>query len=306
MTVVTARRENGRRRPRGYVDWNPRRATLVLLEHVTGVLEEYAEQLPLTIRQIFYRLVGLEVIDKTENEYGRLCEHLVNARRAGKIPFDVIRDDGVTTYAVEWFDGVEDFHDETIQRARAYRRDRQAGQPQRLELWCESAGMLPQLARVADHYSVPVYSCGGFSSLTAVRQIVDRAVRRDVPTVLMHVGDYDPSGDSIFTSFTEDSAAFVRADRVIATQAIIPVRVALTAEQVEHYALPTAPPKKKDSRSKRWVGETCQLEALSPADLSQVVDNAIRRELVWSTYQREIALERDDRAELLGLPRGAS
>ena len=37
-------------------------------------------------------------------------------------------------------------------------------------------------------------------------------------------------------------------------------RVALTKEQVDGYELPTAPPKKSDSRSKKWKGETCQLQ----------------------------------------------
>jgi len=33
--------------------------------------------------------------------------------------------------------------------ARNLRFDRQAGQPRRLALWCEAAGMVPQLERVA-------------------------------------------------------------------------------------------------------------------------------------------------------------
>ena len=47
-------------RPRGFIDWRPQKRTRVLLDAVLEVLAEYAEQLPLTIRQIFYRLVGRE------------------------------------------------------------------------------------------------------------------------------------------------------------------------------------------------------------------------------------------------------
>jgi hypothetical protein len=52
-------------RPRGFVDWRPRAATLALLDKVQGVLDEYADYLPLTVRQVFYRLVGAHGYDKT-------------------------------------------------------------------------------------------------------------------------------------------------------------------------------------------------------------------------------------------------
>ena len=67
--------------------------TLALLDQVRGVLNEYEDYLPLTIRQIFYRLVGAHEYEKTERAYERLIEHLNRARRARMIPMDVIRDD---------------------------------------------------------------------------------------------------------------------------------------------------------------------------------------------------------------------
>ncbi len=42
----------------GYQPWSPDRATERILAQVNDVLDEYREHLPLTIRQIFYRLVG--------------------------------------------------------------------------------------------------------------------------------------------------------------------------------------------------------------------------------------------------------
>ena len=40
-------------RPRGFItDWRPRAATQALLDQVQAVLAEYAEQLPLTLRQL--------------------------------------------------------------------------------------------------------------------------------------------------------------------------------------------------------------------------------------------------------------
>jgi hypothetical protein len=303
-TSFTAGRENGHRRPKGYASWRPQRKTRILLEQIERVLDEYADYLPLTVRQVFYRLVATYAFEKTEAAYAGLSDKLVRARRAELIPFATIRDDGIVTMQTSYYGSIADFDDETTARARGYRRDRQAGQKVRIELWCEAAGMLQQLHRVADKYSVPVFSAGGFASLTATRAIADRAIEFPYATVLLHVGDRDPSGDSIFGSIAEDAAAFVEADRHLATQQIVAERVALTADQIEQYELPTAPPKASDSRSATWVGETCQLEALEPSTLAEIVDLAILDHLDTKVLADQLELERLDRAQLLGLPSG--
>lgn len=300
-----ASRRNGCR-PKGYATWRPQAKSKALLVQIEAVFAEYADYLPLTVRQIFYRLVGAFGYDKTEQAYERLGNLLVRARRARLVGFDAIRDDGVTTFSADWYAGIESFHDETARRARAYRLDRQAGQSKRIELWCEAAGMLPQLARVADAFSVPVFSSGGFSSLTAVRLIADRALAIERPTLLLHVGDFDPSGESIFEALAQDAAAFVEDDRVIAPQRIHAARVALTSEQVDAHELPTAPPKRSDSRSHSWAGETCQLEALPPDVLATLVRGAIEDNIDETTYRIVLDAERQQRAQLLGLPPGAS
>ena len=45
-------------RVRGLAPWQPQRATLALLDTVKAVLIEYAAYLPMTLRQVYYRLVG--------------------------------------------------------------------------------------------------------------------------------------------------------------------------------------------------------------------------------------------------------
>lgn len=176
----------------------PQAKTRQLLDQVDEIFSVYEDYLPLTVRQLYYALVGRYDYPKTDSAYERLCEHLVRARRARLIPFEWLRDDGVVVIQHRWFDGTADFWDHIGQQAQVYRRDKQSEQRLYVELWTEAAGMMPQLARVAEDYSVPVYSCGGFASLSAVRQIVDRAYARNVPTVLLHVGDFDPSGEAVF------------------------------------------------------------------------------------------------------------
>jgi hypothetical protein len=118
----------------------------------------------------------------------------------------------------------------------------------------------------------------------------------------LHVGDFDPSGESIFTAMTEDAAAFVRADRVIQTLHLDAERVALTAEQAAVYGLETTPPKRTDKRSKTWRGETCQLEALAPDVLAEIVTTAIENRIDMHAYYQQVEREHGERAELLALP----
>jgi hypothetical protein len=122
---------------------------------------------------------------------------------------------------------------------------------------------------------------------------------------LLHVGDFDPSGESIFGSMAEDAAAFVDADRVIGMQYIEAERVALTADQVARYGLATAPATKSDSRSAKWQGETCQLEALAPDQLADPVDMAISARFDLERLEAQIRAEGRDRSALLrALPAG--
>jgi len=83
--------ERGRLRPRGFKPWQPRPETQRLLDQVLAVLDEYAAYLPLTLWQIFYRLVGAHGFEKTERAYQRLSEHLSRARRAELIDMDAMK-----------------------------------------------------------------------------------------------------------------------------------------------------------------------------------------------------------------------
>lgn len=281
---ITASRETGntasrekRSRPRGYLaSYNPQAKTLALLDEVKAVLDEYREYLPLTARQIYYRLIGAYGHPKTEAFYSNLCEHLGNARRGGLIPFEAIRDDGVTTINRRYFADEDDFKWHLRSLAQNYRRDLMATQPYHVEVWCEAAGMLQQLESVARQYSIRVFSSGGFDSLTAKKDIADRIIEVGKPAIILHLGDYDPSGESIFRSSAEDVTSFVLADRANATVTVDFRRVALTAGQVKAFDLPTAPAKASDSRSRSWSGGTCQLEALTPRQIAQILDEAIR------------------------------
>lgn len=269
-----------RKRPKGYAPWRPRVETEDVLSQVDDVLSEYRDYLPLTVRQIFYRLVGAHGFPKTEQAYERLGNYLVRARRAGMVPFEAIRDDSASVMTHQHYASEDAFYAYVHRLGRSYTQDKLAGQDYAIRLHCEAEGMIPQMHAALRDFSVPVYSCSGFDSLTARRDLAmwfhDSYVYEGKTPVMLHLGDYDPDGESIFESLVEDVWAFVSRDApgLVARhdRDSLFVRAALVEEHISMFGLPTAPPKKTSSRTARWSGTgTCQLEALAPDDLQDIV-----------------------------------
>lgn len=155
--LFAAGRKNGSdsKRPKGFAQWRPQRKTLVVLAQVRDILDEYRAELPLTARQIFYRLVGAYGYPKTESFAKNLNDHLTRARRSKKIPFDAIRDDGISIMDHAHYADENAFYKAEHERARAYKRDKLARQGLDIRVYCEAAGMMPQLERVCEPYSIP-------------------------------------------------------------------------------------------------------------------------------------------------------
>ena len=301
---ATASRNNSRTRPKGYAAWSPRPRTLELVDQVREILREQAAYLPLTARQVFYRLVGAYDYPKDENAYERLCNALGRARRSGMIPFAHLRDDGAVTLGTEHYAGPEAFYGYVRRLGTDYERDKLARQPVGVRVYCEAAGMMPQLARTCAPYSVPVYSSSGFDSLTAKYDLAKHCAQEFTyhgkPTVILHLGDYDPSGVSIYHSMRADVLAFLTKDAPQAAPGSVAIfeRVALNPRQISNYGLTTYPPKASDLRSGRWSGATCQLEALPPDTLAGLLDASIRRHLDPSILEEDREAEEQERRQI--------
>lgn len=291
-----------KKRNRGYIDsYKPNTKTRTLLGQAQAVLDEYRRFWPLTCRQIFYRMVGAHGYDKTEAAYGRLCHHLANARRGKVIPFHAIRDDGVTTWTMDHFDDHDDFLRHVRELGQGYTRNKLAAQDVHLEVWCEAAGLSPQLYRVAEPFSVPVYSSGGFDSLTAKKRLADRICAIQKRAIILQLGDFDPSGVSIFDAVAEDVKTFVLTDRPYGLVSVEFERVALVQDQVDAFDLPTAPAKASDSRSKTWTGGTCQLEALPPDQIADILGAAIKARFDFDQLADDQSAQEQDRMLISGL-----
>ena len=252
------------------------------------MLDEYHDHLPLTARQIFYRLVGAHGYDKTERAYDRFTEHLGMARRAGIIAPEAIRDDGVT------IDRPLGFHDLAGFSALVadYRLDRLDGQPVTAEVWSEAAGMVPQLARVAAPYGVAVCSGSGFDSLTAKIDAAKRAAASERPLVVLNVGDHDPSGVHLFSSAYEEVEAWaVHLGGKVSFE-----RVAVTPEQIAEHELALLPRRRRTTElfTARRARRRRSTRRRSP-----IVIAAIERQLNLAILHEGLDAEESERAEAI-------
>lgn len=299
--LFAAGRKNGSdsKRPKGFAQWRPQRKTLVVLAQVRDILDECRAELPLTARQIFYRLVGAYGYPKNENAYERLTNILVRARRSGRVPFESIRDDGASVLSCNHYENKEDFYKHVRELGENWTKNKLTNQGVDVRIYCEAAGMMPQIARVSHRYSVPVYSCSGFDSLTSkydLAQDVSKAFTyKGRRTVVLHLGDHDPSGESMFSDgLVEDVHAFVGSiiHHKKPSDVVMFKRVALTAGQATSHSLEPAPPKKTDSRSKKWgVKPTYQLEALPPDVLAGIVDGEIINLFNREIFEADVAAQ---------------
>jgi hypothetical protein len=309
-------------RPKGFISWNPQPHVLDIIRKSKSVMAEYGQYGPMTVRQIFYRLVGEHGYDKTELAYKRLAEYLVRARRAQMISFGSIRDDGGKHSGGSYgYSSVDAFLEDLAEYSTSFHRDPTDGQPHHIIVYCEAEGMVPMLGQMVQPWAVQVTGTGGFSSVTVTHQIALDVVSRNKPTIFLHVGDYDPSGESIYESTCQDIGKFVaerlgaryntytgetvevdgvRFDYGVEGSFFVPRRVALTADQVEEYNLDSSPPKASDSRSASWDGlAATQAESMSPADLDTVIKAAVKEWIDEDRYE-VVQREQEEARELVG------
>jgi hypothetical protein len=309
---------------RGYIPYNPHGPTMVVLEHVRAILREYADDLPLTLRQVFYRLVALGVLDKTEKAYSNLGGYLRRARRASMlkergstpyIPFSAIRDDSTSAWTPLTYDGRGEFERSLLDRAQNFKLDRQTGQRQVIEIWCEAAGLIPTLRELAGAFSISVYSSGGVDGVTPKHDLAVRALRRSeqgTMTRVLHVGDFDPTGEMMHRVLREDVGTMVW--QLTGSEDFFVVeRVALTPEQIVDMDVITAPAKPLDNNLRRFIRENrwlcrelgtdqiaAQLEALTPVELRAMLTDVITSHIEGSAYEDTLAREQQIRTRLVG------
>ena len=176
-------------------------------------------------------------------------------------------------------------------------------QPNHIELVGEKNTILPILRPVASEYTMPLTIGRGYCSLPPRHSMAERFQESGKDQlILLIVSDFDPDGEQIAESF----ARSIRDDFDI--DEIHPIKVALTADQVQEYNLPPIlRAKQTSSRYAKFTNEhgdnVFELEVLPPDTLQQIVREAIEGVVDRDAFEIEIEKEREDAAFLEGARR---
>jgi hypothetical protein len=242
---------------------------------------------PMTVRQVFYRLVSAGTIDKTEAEYkSTVCRLLGLMRREGVIPFGWIADNTRWMRKPRTFSTFESALELT---AQTYRRAMWDNQQVYVEIWLEKDALAGVLMDETEKWDVPLMVTRGYPSLSYLHSAAEQIAAIEKPAYLYYFGDYDPSGVDI-TRAVESGIREFAPDAEIHFE-----RVAVIPAQIKRLGLLTRPTKKTDSRSKNFEGESVEVDAIPPVSLREIARLCIEQHVDEDALDRLLTVEAAER-----------
>lgn len=264
--------------------------TMQLLEAVNRLLDEYEG--PVTLRQLFYRLVALQVIENKLKAYKSFGKHLVNGRREGIVDADRIVDRTRALWQLPTWTDLDEFLDAV---RRSYRREKWSRQDYHVEVWCEKDAVAGVFEPITDEFEVALYPCRGYDSYSALREAGGRIRGTGKPAVILYFGDFDPSGEDIPRSFQK------RLLEDFGTEVDLRV-IALTAEQIGEYDLPWNAVKLNDTRAPAFLEKygniAVELDALDPRVLKDLLRGELGAYCHAETFEYERGIQAEEQARL--------
>lgn len=228
---------------------------------------------PQSVRHVFYRLVVLGLVEKTDAGYQQVVNRLTKLRRSGRLPYGWISDATRSGHHVATDADGGAF----LQRvARFYRADLWRNCPERVEVWVESRSIAGVILRTCQDLAVSLYPCGGFPSMTLAYNAAEQIGRSGKEgAVVLYVGDHDPAGLHIDAALERELRLHLEPHGM----ALSFQRLAVTAGQIAEHGLPTKP-RKAGERRRPDIQETVEAEALPASALRQIVRESVEAHLL--------------------------
>ncbi len=262
---------------RAFVHKDFRADALAKISIANQIVNKYqALGLRLTLRQLYYQFVAHHGLPNEEKSYKSLGKIVSDARLAGLIDWNAIEDRGrVADVPAEW-SSAKDLVDIALDQ---FRLPRWAGQSYYVELWVEKQALAGVLEPIANSNHITLMVNKGYSSQSAMYESAQRFRRKTLeakPSVLLYLGDHDPSGEDMVRDVEERLTLFgVRNLRVI--------KVALTMDQIDEYDPPPNPAKVTDSRAKAYIEKygdsSWEVDSLDPSVLVKLINDQIEQYL---------------------------
>ena len=165
-----------------------------LLKAIQKVINSY--DLPWTVRQIHYNLVGMGVIVNTTAQYRKVSRLLTDGRYTGHVPWNKITDDTRGAYKTTSWNSIEDGVNSFLDRFRL--KGRWIENNRRIEVWVEKRTLRRLCYPITDKYDVYLAVGAGWNSTSAIWDAVERILAYDTKRLdILYFGDLDPSGDDM-------------------------------------------------------------------------------------------------------------
>jgi len=253
-------------------------SSLDIIKKADAICKEYmAQGLTLTLRQLYYQFVSRDWLPNKQTEYKRLGSIINDARLAGLIDWEAMEDRTRNLESIPNWGAVSDFFRSV---PHWFHYDMWKHQDTRLEVWIEKEALVGVIEGVCNQYKVPYFACRGNSSQSEMYVAAQRFQEhneRGQRTVILHLGDHDPSGIDMTRDNADRLELFWNKHQdgtLVEVQ-----RLALNMDQIQRHRPPPNPAKTTDSRyteyEKKFGNQSWELDALNPTIIRDLLETEI-------------------------------
>lgn len=268
-----------------------------LIAYSNKIIGEYLEMgIRLSLRQLYYRLVGLDIIPNTVASYKKLGNIISKARLAGLVDWDAIEDRTRRPKKASEWSSISDIIESAL---ASYRLPRLDGQFNYVELHCEKDALSSVLEPIARRYHVTLMINRGYSSQSAMYETSCRIQRNMVRygseyAIILYLGDLDPSGEDMVRDIKDRMETF--------RTPVAVKKVALNRDQVDEYNLPPNPAKLTDTRAADFIAEygyeSWEVDAIPPQIIQELVIDELEELLDMNTVASIKEAEEYDKKQI--------
>src|SRR5262245_32341611 len=149
------------------------------------------EDHPMTLRQLYYRLVSAGDLKNDQKQYKRLGAVMTRLREAGAVPRNWLVDHVRATLKPSSWTGLADFGESV---RRCYRKDFWASQDDLVEVFVEKDAVAGTIQPITHENDIALRVCRGYASVSFAGEVAGLWAEVAKPIHAYYLGDFDPSG----------------------------------------------------------------------------------------------------------------
>jgi hypothetical protein len=291
-----------------------------IITQADDILTRYdADGFVLSLRQLYYQFVAKNIIPNTERSYKRLGSIVNDARLAGLLDWDMMKDRTREHHENPHWPSISSI---LHSAAQSFAVDKWETQPYRAEVWVEKDALLDVVAQACEPEDVSYFSCRGYTSQSAMweaAQRIETHLQNGFRVQVFHLGDHDPSGIDMSRDIESRLRMFLGGERDCFCEDCMTcrdypgeaeanqvgfnfTRIALSKQQIKDNNLPPNPTKITDSRASSYVrkhgNKSWELDALDPHQIVNLIQGEIADIRRLPEWEKQVERELDGQVAL--------